>query len=345
MTWQEQLNGDALTWLLERDNPGVRYLALRDVLELPSNHNELLAAKALAHQEGPISVILNAMNETGWWMEAGPGYNPKYRSTVWAIILLGQLGASIAMDNRIEQACHYLLEHGLTEHGHFTTSGAPSGTADCLQGNLCTAMLELGCNDPRLDKAFEWMARSVTGEGIAALEDKQAPLRYYAGKCGPLFACGANNKLSCAWGGVKVMLAFSKLPLERRTLLIEHAIEQGVEFLLGVDPAEAAYPAGWSDKPSRNWWKFGFPVFYVTDILQNIEALVRLGYGADPRLANALDLVRAKQDVNGRWALEYDYAGKTWVDFGKKKQPNKWVTLRAERVLKHAYGNTLHQRC
>jgi hypothetical protein len=343
MTWQDQLNGDTLTWLLERDNPGVRYLALRDVLELSSDDGELLAAQALAHREGRISVVLKAMNETGWWVEAGPGYNPKYRSTVWAIILLGQLGASIAMDNRIEQACRYLLEHALTEHGQFTASGTPSGTADCLQGNLCTAMLELGCDDPRLDQAFEWMARSVTGEGIAPLEDKQAPLRYYAGKCGPLFACGANNKLPCAWGGVKVMLAFGKLPLERRTPLIENAIEQGVEFLLGVDPAEAAYPAGWSDKPSRNWWKFGFPVFYVTDILQNIEALVRLGYGADPRLSNALDLIRAKQDANGHWALEYDYAGKTWVDFGKKKLPNKWVTLRAAWVLKHAYSNTVHQ--
>jgi hypothetical protein len=32
--------------------------------------------------------------------------------------------------------------------------------------------------------------------------------------------------------------------------------------------------------------------------------------------------------------MEYDYTGKTWIDFGGKKQPNKWVTLRALRVLK-----------
>ena len=61
-----------------------------------------------------------------------------------------------------------------------------------------------------------------------------------------------------------------------------------------------------------------------------------LGYGADPRLANALELIRSKQDEQGRWALEYDYAGKTWVDFGSKNEPNPWVTLRALRVLKNA---------
>ncbi|MBE7551702.1 MAG: nitrogen fixation protein NifH [Anaerolineales bacterium] len=274
------------------------------------------------------------MNPAGSWAEPGPGYNPKYRSTVWTVIMLAQLGAVADQDERIARACAYLLEHALTAGGHFTASGAPSGTADCLQGNLCWALVELGCDDPRLGSAFEWMARSVTGEGVAPAEARQAAVRYYAGKCGPVFACGANNKLPCAWGGVKVMHAFSRWPLERRTPLLDRAIRQGVDFLFSTDPALADYPSGYSDKPSGNWWKFGFPVFYVTDLLQNVEVLVSLGYGNDPRLANALTLIREKQDGQGRWPLEYDYAGKTWVDFGPKKQPNKWVTLRALRVLK-----------
>ena len=61
-----------------------------------------------------------------------------------------------------------------------------------------------------------------------------------------------------------------------------------------------------------------------------------LGFGADPRLANAMKIIRDKQGQDGRWPLEYDYNGKTWVDFGTQKQPNKWVTLRALRVLKNA---------
>jgi hypothetical protein len=248
--------------------------------------------------------------------------------------MLAQLGASAAQDERIARACAYVLDHALTAGGHFTASGTPSGTADCLQGNLCAALLDLGYDDPRLEAAFEWMARSVTGEGVAPAKDRQAAVRFYAGKCGPVFACGSNNKLPCAWGAVKVMLAFGRWPVEHRTHLTERAIQQGVDFLFSTDPAVADYPTGWSDKPSRNWWKFGFPVFYVTDLLQNVEALVGLGYGNDPRLANALAVIREKQDAQGRWMLEYDYTGKTWVDIGVKKQPNKWVTLRALRVLK-----------
>jgi len=338
MSWRTQLRGDPLPWLLEQDAPGVRYLALRDLLDRTLDDPQLGAARRTAHRAGPIATILDAMDEAGFWAEPGPGYYPKYRSAVWSVMMLAQLGATADEDPRITTASAYLLDHALNRGGQFSMSGPPSGTLDCLQGNLCWALLELGCHDPRLETAFDWLARSVTGEGIAPIEERDAPVRYYAGKCAPDFACGANNKLPCAWGAVKVMLALGKWPADRRTPVMQRAIEHGVAFLLSTDPALAEYPNGYNDKPSGNWWKFGFPVFYVTDLLQNVEALVALGYGRDPRLARALDIIREKQDAAGRWPLEYDYAGKTWCDFGPKKQPNPWVTIRALRVLKAVAG-------
>jgi hypothetical protein len=196
--------------------------------------------------------------------------------------------------------------------------------------------MELGYDDPRMDKAYEWMARTVTGEGIASKEDKNAPVRYYAYKSGPNFTCGVNGNLPCAWGGVKVLLALSQAPVKKRTPLMKNAIQQGVEFIFGIDPSTARYPTRLGDKPNRAWWKFGFPVFYVTDLLQLAEAMVNLGYSKDKRLAGTLDIIREKQNESGQWLKEYDYTGKTWLDFGKKKEPNEWVTLRALKVLKSA---------
>jgi len=325
-----------LDWLLEPENIGVRYLAMRDLIQ--ADGKELLAAQKAAHKEGAIARVLANMHVEGYWEKAGAGYDPKYTSTVWSVILLAQLGASPQTDPRVATACSYVLEHSLTKDGIFSINGHPSGTVDCMQGNLCAALLDMECVDPRLDKAFDWMARTVTGEGLAPVSDKKAPLRYYAGKCGPKFACGANNKLPCAWGATKVMLAFSRLPGAKRTPLIDRAIKAGVDFFFSRDPANADYPSGYSTKPSGNWCKFGFPVFYVTDILQIAEALVGLGYGGDPRLANTLKLISEKQDSQGRWLLEYDYTGKTWTDSGPKKQPNKWVTLRALRLLLNSKG-------
>lgn len=338
MAWQNQLRGDSVSWLLEAESPGVRYLALRDVVGISKEDAELKSVRKRAHKEGPIAKVLERMKEEGYWARAGTGYGPKYKSTVWALLLLAQLGANIKEDKRIVKACTYLVDHALTEGGQFSamTNASPSGTVDCLQGNLLWSLMELGYDDPRLKSAYEWMARTTTGEGMAPMKDKHAPIRYFGGKCGPNFACGANNKLPCAWGGCKVMLAFSKLSSKQRTPLIQRAIQRGVDFFFGVDPATANYPNGWAEKPSSNWWKFGFPVFYVTDILQIAEALTGLGYAKDKRLANTMELIREKQDEQGRWLMEYDYTGKTWQSYGKPKTPNKWVTLRALRVLKAA---------
>ena len=114
-------------------------------------------------------------------------------------------------------------------------------------------------------------------------------------------------------------------------------MRRAADFFFRIDPATAAYPTRLGGKPSPNWWKFGFPVFYVTDLLQLAEGLIGLGYGRDPRLARVLQTILSKQDDRGRWLFEFDYLnGKMWLDFGTRGQPNKWVTLRALRVLKAA---------
>lgn len=336
MSLSAPIREEVLTWLLEDDAPGVRYLALRDLIDGPPDDPALAAARAEAHLTGPIARVLDAMHEEGYWVQPGPGYNPKYKSTVWAMTLLAQLGASAQQDERVARACAYLLDHAFFPQGQFSASNGPSVTIDCLQGNLCAALLDLGCADARLDQAFDWMARTVTGEGLAPRTDHKAERRYFACKSGPDFACAANDHLPCGWGAAKVMLAFSKLPPARHTPVIDRAIARGVDFMFSIDPATAAYPMPNDRKPNRAWWQFGFPVFYVTDVLQVAEAAAGLGLAHDPRLTPTLELIRGKQDASGRWPLEYSYASKTWGDYGPKRQPNKWVTLRALRVLRVA---------
>ncbi len=46
MTWQSQLKGDSISWLLESENPGVRYLALRDLLDQQEDDPDLIIRTA-----------------------------------------------------------------------------------------------------------------------------------------------------------------------------------------------------------------------------------------------------------------------------------------------------------
>ncbi len=336
MSWKEQLNGNSLEWLVNSPIPEIRYMAGRDLLDLPDTEPRQQAARKEAYVSGNTGLVLSKMVGDGYWQKAGPGYGPKYKSTVWSVTLLAQLGAHVDDDPKVRQACQYVLDNTMAIHGQMSYNGQPSGTIDCLQGNLCWALLTLGCTDPRLELAYEWMSRSVTGEGIAPMTEKKADMRYYSYKCAPNFACGANNKLPCAWGAAKVLLALACLPEEKRSPLINQAIQMGVDLFFSVDPVTADYPRTTEGKPNRDWWAFGFPVFYITDLLQVADALTLLGLGGDPRLKSTLDLVRQKQDDQGRWNLEYQYGSKTWGNYGHAGQPNEWVTLRALRVLKRA---------
>jgi hypothetical protein len=332
MKWQ-----NSLEWLLEVDahDPGVRYFALAELAGRAADDPDLIAARRDVMASGPVPVILANQEDEGYWVKPGPGYSPKYRGSAWQIIFLAQLGAD-GNDPRVRKGCDYLLRHSISRHGAFSMNGSPSGQIHCLEGNLAAAMIDLGwLGDERLNGALEWLARSITGEGIAPASERKADVRYLrSGNSGPGFLCSANDHLPCAWGAVKAMLALSKVPEAARTPAMEAAIEQGIDFLLGTDPATAEYPMGYAEKPNRSWFRFGYPIGYVTDVLQNMEVLTALGYGRDPRLANAADLLLSTQDDQGRWKMAYSYNGKTWVDIEEKGKPSKWVTLRALRVLR-----------
>ncbi len=333
-------SASVMNWLLDPEDPGACFLAMKEIMEMPSDSPELIKARQQACTSGQIGQVLAAMDNAGYWSGPGAGYNPKYFSSVWSLISLAQLGASVCDDERIQRACRYHLDHALSSSGQISISGQPSTTIDCLQGNICWALTVMGFDDPRMDSAYEWMARSVTGVGVAPRGTKAVEQRYYAGKCGPNFACGANDTQPCAWGAVKVMLAFSVLPQEKRTPLIESAIQAGVKFIFSVDPAGAEYPHPYSAKPSGNWRKFGFPVFYITDLLQLVDAITALRFGHDPRLENSIQCIREKQDAEGRWPLEFNYSGKMHAEYGELKKPSKWVTIRALKVLKRLDAQT-----
>ena len=90
----------------------------------------------------PIADMLAAQDPQGWWVNPGPGYGPKYRSTVWTLMFLDQLGADGA-DPRIRRACEYVLENTQASSGGFGIRGgrtvhrpAPSTVVHCLNGNL-----------------------------------------------------------------------------------------------------------------------------------------------------------------------------------------------------------------
>jgi hypothetical protein len=327
-----------LDWLLEPSDPGVRFFALRDLVGAPPDDKDLVAARRATVRHTPVREILEAQDRDGFWVKAGAGYSPKYTGTAWQVIFLGQFGAD-GDNRRVRLATNYILDHTRSELGGFSVNGSPVFMIHCLQGNLGASLLELGCgDDPRLKAALDWLARSITGEGIAPAGSEEARRYYRSGNSAPGFCCAANNHKPCGWGAIPALDALSRVPAADRTPALRRALRHGVDFLLSTDPAGAAYPMGAGTKPNGSWFKFGYPMGYVTDVLRNAEVLVALGKGKDRRLRRLRELILSKRQPDGRWHLEYSYAGKTWFDLGSKRAPSKWVTLRARRALKGMGG-------
>ena len=338
--WQHMLKGDPLPWLLEDETPAVRHLALRRLLDEPEDAPEVRRARVAAMRTDPIATILVAQQPEGYWAKPGPGYSPKYRSTVWQLMFLDQLGADGA-DDRVQAACEYVLRHTQSATGGFAAWGGgsrpeapapPSLVIHCLNGNLLRALIGFGrLDDERVQRAVDWQSRSITGEEFSGY--------YQSGTSGPGFLCRSNGHLPCAWGAIKALLGLARIPPERRAPHVQRAMEQGAAFLLSQNPATAEYPAGGRNtRPSAAWFKLGFPHGYVADMLQNLAVLCELGYARDARLEAAVDWLLSRQEPSGRWKNTAAYHGKLWMDIDRQGQVSKWVTLRACTVLKAVYG-------
>lgn len=83
------------------------------------------------------------------------------------------------------------------------------------------------------------------------------------------------------------------------------------------------------------WREFSFPNWWHYDVLRALDYFRSMGDQPDPRLAEAVDLLRSKRQDDGRWLLENTHPGAVHfvMEEGDGK-PSRWNTLRALRVLR-----------
>jgi len=78
---------------------------------------------------------------------------------------------------------------------------------------------------------------------------------------------------------------------------------------------------------------FSFPPRWHYDILRALDYFQAVNAPRDPRLAEAIEIVRRSQRKDGRWPLQNRYQGKTYFELERLGAPSRWNTLRARRVL------------
>ncbi|MGP8078856.1 MAG: hypothetical protein ACLQD8_09225 [Thermoplasmata archaeon] len=313
-----------LDWLLEPDQPSIRYLVLTQLLGRSTTDSEVREAKARIPSVGWAAVILGRRDPAGWWVHERNLYSPKYVATNWNLLALSDLGATRAIP-AVRASCELWMDRSPLKGGGVGGSSKGNGH-HCYTGNMARVLIRFGYgDDPRIRKALDWLVRTAHPKGgwtCWSFGDGPSP-----------------GRTLDSWEGLS---AFAAYPRSKWTPTMKKCVERGAEFYLERE----LHRQGERYAP---WYRFHWPVHYYYDLLVGLDVLTALGYGDDPRLGFALALLQKKRRSDGRWNLDEvhpDVSPKvarwhprppkermTPLAFEAVGRPSKMITLRALTVL------------
>ncbi len=313
-----------LDWLLEDDQPSVRYLAQTQLLGRRASDPEVRASRAQIPRRGWVAELLARRSPGGWWVRDGSPMWPKYLGTNWSMLALADLGASRAIP-AVRRSAEYWMQRSPLRGGGVGGMSGDNGH-HCYTGNMLRSLIRLGYGaDPRVRKGLDWLVRTANPRG--------------GWTCWSFGSGPARGRSLDAWEGLS---AFAAYPRARWTASMKECVERGAEFYLERE----LHRQGGHYAP---WFRFHWPVHYYYDLLVGLDVLTALGYGDDPRLSFALDHLRKRRRPDGRWNLdanhpdvgegmarfyaEHPTSRPTPLQFERPGRPSKMVTLRALRVL------------
>jgi hypothetical protein len=294
------MNAELLAWLLEAENPSVRYWALADLLGRPEADAEVSEARADILRQALVQELFRRQKPEGHWGD-DPTKPYTAEGTLGVLSLLHTLG--VPPDARTAAGCDSFLRHCQHESGGFSmTQTRRSGIFPCTTGEHLPFLVYFGFgDDPRVRAAFRFLIQSMAGD--EALD------------------CGRYAHQDCLWGAMAALNGLAVLPPEMRTAGTQQVVGRLAEALLG-----AAYDF---EGEHKRWLTFGVPRGW--DLLSALKALAAHGYAVEPRFAPLLERVMAARDAGGRWLC--GSAARSWP-LERRGRPSKWVTLDALRVIR-----------
>ena len=315
----------AIDWLLEPDQPSIRYLALTRLLGRPESDAEVRAAKRRISATGWVADILARRDPGGWWSHEESFYTPKYLSTNWNLLALSDLGVTRAL-SPVRESIELWVGRAPLEGGG-VGGNSKGGGHHCFTANMARALIRFGyAEDRRVRRTLEWLVRTASPKGGWSCWN------YGSGPPGRTLDC---------WEGLS---AFAAYPRPKWTRSMTDCVERAAEFYLDrrLHRQGTCYPP---------WYRFHWPMHYYYDLLVGLDVLTELGYGDDPRLDYALELVRKRRRSDGRWNMDAahpDVGGSlaryvrahpnhySPLLFEPVGEASKMITLRALTVLSRA---------
>jgi hypothetical protein len=294
-------------WLLDGD-PAIRWQVLRDVVG--AAESTVQRERQRVAREGWGARLLARQDPQGTW--AGGLYSPKWISTTYTMLLLRDFGLPAA-NRQARRACALLLDQGLQRDGGINY-GWWGVSETCVTGMVLSILSAFAYDDDRLDTVADHLLGQQMADG--------------GWNCRRRF--GATHASVHTTISVLEGLRHYELHRRRKVAAVRAAQRRGREFLL-VHRLFRSHRTGEIIKPI--FVRFSFPPRWHYDILRALDYFQAVNARRDPRLAEAIEIVRSTRDGDGRWPLQNSYKGKTYFELERVGAPSHWNTLRALRVL------------
>ena len=321
------INDETVHWLLEPDEPSIRYRTLTELRNIPIDSTEVQTTRKTIAKSPRVMALLAGQIPGG-----GFGVHPydKWMGAHWRLVSMVDLAIPKGDRRAINAAGHVLKWLASPEHRkNIRLINGRIRRCASQEGNALGVCCRLGMtDDPRVKKLAEsliewqwpdggWNCDKDTSAHHSSFHESVIPL----------------------WG----LLEYHRATVDKDSLA---AAKKTGEFLLRHQLFRSDATG---EVINSNWLDIRYPYYWHYNILQGLRMIAMLGKIKDPRTCEALDILEQKRLPDGKWKAD-GYYWKPATTSGPyrepanwwRKEPNKMITFLAMKILKEAGRMTLN---
>jgi hypothetical protein len=303
-----------IDWLLDSD-PSIRWQVMRDLTHEPAD--VIAAERSRIATEGWAARLLALQAPDGLW--GGKAWSHEWTDTFHVLELLRRFGLDPASE-QARRAVGLVREHvtwgdGAEWQNPWADNRFFEGEVEpCINGNVVATGSYFGVDmTPLVDRL---LGEQLSDGG---------------------WNCEVENGATVSSFGTTINVVEGLLEHERATgcsAEVEEARRRGEAYML---ERRLFRRKSTGEVIDPSWLQFSFPTWYFYDVLRGLDYLRDAGVQPDERITEAIGVVEANRDPDGRWPLQNVHEGEAHVqmDDGVGK-PSRWNTLRAMRALNWA---------
>jgi hypothetical protein len=297
-------NDTVISWLLDSD-PAIRWQVLRDLTA--ASAAVIGAEQSRVANEGWGAKLLAAQRPDGQW---GNGVaTPFWWSNMYTLVFLRDLGVDPS-DVRVRAAIDRVRDD-VTWGPEWGNSPFFEGEVEpCINGRVVARGAYFGV---RSDRLRDRLLSEQLSDGWNC-EAERGSVR------------SSFHTTICVLEGLLAFeLAFGASPAltDARARAHDYLLER--RLLRRLSTGEIIDPM---------WTMFAFPPLWHYDVLRALDYFRSANLRPDPRVDEALEIVRERRQADGCWLLDIRHRNTLYEEFaGNVGAPSRWITLRALRVL------------